>query len=67
MRSEGGIPPDADPARPADPRGELTHGTGKDVETMIDWESDTWGGTVHLAANGSWVTDKHPHDTDGQD
>jgi hypothetical protein len=39
----------------------------KDVETMIDWESDTWGGTVHLAANGSWVTDKHPHGTDVQD
>jgi hypothetical protein len=36
------------------------------METMIDWESDTWGGTVHLAANGSWVTDKHTYDADGQ-
>lgn len=34
---------------------------------MIDWESETWGGTVHLAANGSWVTDKHPPDDDTQD
>ena len=31
---------------------------GRDVVTMIDWESDSWGGTVHLAANGSWVRDK---------
>ena len=34
---------------------------------MIDWESDTWGGTVHLAANGSWVADKHLHDRDIQE
>lgn len=26
---------------------------------MIDWDSETWGGGVHYAANGSWVTDKH--------
>ncbi|MGY2873136.1 hypothetical protein ACVW00_000326 [Marmoricola sp. URHA0025 HA25] len=39
----------------------------KGVETMIDWESATWGGTVHLAANGSWVADKHGLDTDDQD
>ena len=41
--------------------------TGKDVVTMIDWESDSWGGTVHLAANGSWVNTKHGHDSDQQD
>jgi hypothetical protein len=46
--------------------GRTRKGPGKDVETMIDWESDTWGGTVHLAANGSWVTDKHTYDADGQ-
>ena len=22
---------------------------------MIDWDSDTWGGTVHLASDGSWL------------
>jgi len=26
----------------------------KEVVAMIDWDSDSWGGTVHLAANGSW-------------
>lgn len=36
-------------------------------ETMIDWDSDTWGGTVHLASNGSWVDDTHRRDADGQD
>lgn len=25
----------------------------------IDWNADDWGGHVHLAANGSWVDDKH--------
>jgi hypothetical protein len=34
---------------------------------MIDWESDSWGNTVHLAANGSRVGDKHARDNDGQD
>jgi hypothetical protein len=34
---------------------------------MVDWESDTWGGTVHLADNGSWVADKHTRDRDAQD
>ena len=29
---------------------------------MIDWGSEDWGGGVHYAANGSWVTD-----TDGAD
>jgi len=29
---------------------------------MIDWDSDNWGGKVHLAANGSWVADKHGDD-----
>jgi len=31
---------------------------------MIEWGSDTWGGGVHYAENGSWVPDKH--DDDGQ-
>lgn len=35
---------------------------GRDVVTMVDWDSDTWGGTVHLAENGSWVPDKHSRD-----
>ena len=29
---------------------------------MIDWNSEDWGSPdtcVHLAENGSWVTDKH--------
>jgi hypothetical protein len=26
---------------------------------MIDWDSEDWGGHVHLAANGSWVADRH--------
>lgn len=29
---------------------------------MIDWYSDNWGDPdtcVHLAANGSWVADRH--------
>jgi hypothetical protein len=26
---------------------------------MIDWDSTDWGGGVTLAANGSWVADKH--------
>jgi hypothetical protein len=26
---------------------------------MIDWDSDDWGGRVHLASNGSWVNDRH--------
>jgi hypothetical protein len=34
---------------------------------MIDWESETWGGGVHYAANGSWVTDKHGDDSTQQD
>lgn len=34
---------------------------------MIDWESEDWGGSVHFAANGSWVRDKHRPDGDGQD
>jgi hypothetical protein len=29
---------------------------------MIDWASETWGGGVHFAANGSWVNDKHGDD-----
>ncbi len=26
---------------------------------MIDWNSESWGGGVTFAENGSWVTDKH--------
>jgi hypothetical protein len=26
---------------------------------MIDWNAESWGGRVHLAANGSWVPDRH--------
>jgi hypothetical protein len=26
---------------------------------MIDWNSDSWGGGVTYAADGSWVGDKH--------
>ncbi len=39
----------------------------RNVVTMIDWDSENWGGSVHLAANGSWVRDKHRPDSDGQD
>jgi hypothetical protein len=31
---------------------------------MIDWDSEDWGGKVHYASNGSWVTDKHGDDSD---
>lgn len=34
---------------------------------MVDWDSETWGGTVHLAANGSWVRDKRSRDGDAPD
>jgi hypothetical protein len=26
---------------------------------MIEWGSATWGGNVHHASNGSWVTEEH--------
>ncbi|HEX2892900.1 MAG TPA: hypothetical protein VHO29_02735 [Marmoricola sp.] len=39
----------------------------RDVVTMIDWDSETWGGTVHLAADGSWVEDTHRRDADSED
>jgi hypothetical protein len=29
---------------------------------MIDWGSEDWGGGVHHATNGSWVTDTHGAD-----
>jgi len=29
---------------------------------MIDWNSEDWGGRVHLASDGSWVADKHGDD-----
>lgn len=29
---------------------------------MIEWGSENWGGNVHYASNGSWVTDKHCDD-----
>jgi hypothetical protein len=28
-------------------------------EQMIDWDSETWGGGVTYAADGSWLEDKH--------
>ena len=28
-------------------------------EPMIDWDSETWGGGVTYAADGSWLEDKH--------
>lgn len=28
---------------------------------MIDWDSDTWGGGVTYAADGSWLGDKQQH------
>jgi hypothetical protein len=31
---------------------------------MIDWNSETWGGGVTLAENGSWVVDRHGEETD---
>ena len=31
---------------------------------MIDWDSDSWGGRVHLASDGSWVSDKHTEEPD---
>jgi hypothetical protein len=31
---------------------------------MIEWGSENWGGGVHYADNGSWVTDKHGDDDD---
>jgi hypothetical protein len=34
---------------------------------MIDWDSEDWGGRVHLASNGSWVTDKHGEEPRDQD
>jgi hypothetical protein len=37
------------------------------VVTMIDWDSEDWGGAVHLAANGSWVQDKHRSSSDEDD
>lgn len=30
---------------------------------MIEWGSENWGGNVHYASNGSWVTDRHDDDT----
>ena len=39
----------------------------KEVVRMVDWDSESWGGTVHLAADGSWVPDRHGVETDGQD
>jgi hypothetical protein len=35
-----------------------------EVVTMIEWGSDSWGGNVHYAENGSWVTDRHGDDSD---
>jgi hypothetical protein len=32
--------------------------TGHEGDAMIDWDSDTWGGGVTYAADGSWLGDK---------
>lgn len=34
---------------------------------MVDWDAENWGGTIHLAANGSWVPDRHNRDGDTTD
>jgi len=34
---------------------------------MIEWGSENWGGNVHYASNGSWVTDKHDDDSENAD
>jgi hypothetical protein len=34
---------------------------------MIDWDSEDWSGHVHLASNGSWVSDKHSDEHEDQD
>jgi len=34
---------------------------------MIEWGSENWGGNVHYASNGSWVTDKHDDDAANAD
>lgn len=31
---------------------------------MIEWGSENWGGGVHYASNGSWVSDRHDDDGD---
>ena len=42
----------------------LSHQPDLDEEMipMIDWGSEDWGGGVHHATNGSWVTDTHGAD-----
>lgn len=35
--------------------------TGDEGDTMIDWDSETWGGGVTYAADGSWLGDKQAH------
>jgi len=30
-----------------------------ETSTGVNWDSPTWGGGVHYADNGSWVTDRH--------
>jgi hypothetical protein len=34
---------------------------------MIDWDSDTWGGRVHYASDGSWVADNRADEGEHQD
>ncbi len=31
---------------------------------MIEWGSENWGGNVHYASDGSWVSDRHDEDPD---
>ena len=37
-----------------------------ETRTAIDWDSPTWGGGVHYADDGSWVSDRH-EDVAGDD
>jgi len=44
--------------------GRATEGGSK---AMIDWNSESWGGGVTYASDGSWVADKHDDESDLQD
>jgi hypothetical protein len=39
----------------------------EEVMTMINWDSDNWGGRVHYASDGSWVADKHGDEGEHQE
>jgi hypothetical protein len=36
-------------------------------QNMIEWGSPNWGGNVHYAANGSWVSDRHGDEEQQED